>query len=131
MTNEQTFGNTKYYSNVLFGRLFLLLLLFMLLYLKKPEKVGLQEAPNRATYEEHEEKHQHVGPHNQLPHILYNVQIFSLIQYTLQRQNAENLKQIFSEKEYRGLSPNFHIHVSVSELYIPTLGLPFLLEELC
>ncbi len=35
---------------------------------------------------------------------------------TLQRQNAENLKQIFPEKEYRGLSPNFHIHVSVSEL---------------
>ncbi len=34
------------------------------------------------------------------------------------------------EKEYRGLSPNFHIHVSMSELYIPTMGLPFLLEEL-
>ncbi len=50
---------------------------------------------------------------------------------TLQRQNAENLKQIFSEKEYRGLSPNFQIHVSVSELYIPTMGLPFLLEEIC
>jgi hypothetical protein len=49
----------------------------------------------------------------------------------LQRQNAENLKQIFPEKEYRGLSPNFHIQVSVSELYIPTLGLPFLLEEIC
>jgi hypothetical protein len=38
---------------------------------------------------------------------------------TLQRQNAENLKQIFPEKEYRDLSPNFSIHVSVSELYIP------------
>ncbi len=25
--------------------------------------------------------------------------------FTLQRQNAENLKQIFPEKEYRGLSP--------------------------
>ncbi len=49
---------------------------------------------------------------------------------SLQRQNAENLKQIFPEKEYRGLSPNFHIHVSVSELYIPTMGLPFLLEEI-
>jgi hypothetical protein len=49
----------------------------------------------------------------------------------LQRQNAENLKQIFPEKEYRSLSPNFHIHVSVSELYIFTMGLPFLLEELC
>jgi hypothetical protein len=50
---------------------------------------------------------------------------------TLQRQNAENLKQIFPEKEYRGLSPDFPIHVSVSELYIPTMGLPFLLEEIC
>ncbi len=50
---------------------------------------------------------------------------------TLQRQNAENLKQIFPEKEYRGLSPNFHIHVSVSELYIPTMGLPVFLEEIC
>jgi hypothetical protein len=50
---------------------------------------------------------------------------------TLQKQNAENLKQIFTEKEYRGLSPNFHIHVSVSELYIPTMGLPVLLEEVC
>jgi hypothetical protein len=50
---------------------------------------------------------------------------------TLQRQNAENLKQIFPEKEYRGLSPNFHIHVSMSKLYIPTMGLPVLLEEIC
>ncbi len=52
--------------------------------------------------------------------------------YTLQRKNAENLKQLFPEKEYRGPSPpNFHIHVSVSELYIPTMELPFLLEEIC
>ncbi len=50
---------------------------------------------------------------------------------SLQRQNAENLKQIFPEKEYWGLSPNFHIHVSVSELHFPTMGLPFLLEEIC
>ncbi len=50
---------------------------------------------------------------------------------TLQRQKAKNLKQIFPEKEYRGLSPNFHIHVSVSELYFPTVCLPFLLEEIC
>jgi hypothetical protein len=50
---------------------------------------------------------------------------------TLQRQNAENLKQIFPEKEYRSLSSNFHIHVSVSELFLPTMGLPVLLEEIC
>ncbi len=64
-----------------------------------------------------------------------NANIFSSFtyeKYTLQRQNAENLKQIFPEKEYRGLSPNFQIHVSVSELYvILTMGLPFLLEEIC
>jgi hypothetical protein len=29
---------------------------------------------------------------------------------------------VFPEKELRGLSPNFHIHVSVSDLYIPTFG---------
>jgi hypothetical protein len=52
-------------------------------------------------------------------------------EYILQRQNAENLKQIFPEKAYRGLSPNFHIHVSMSKLYIPTLGLPVMLEEIC
>jgi hypothetical protein len=52
-------------------------------------------------------------------------------QLPLQRQNAENWKQIFPEKEYRGLSPNFHIHVYVSELYIPTMCLPVLLEEIC
>jgi hypothetical protein len=32
-------------------------------------------------------------------------------------------------KELRGLSPNFHIHVSVSDLYILTIGLPILLQE--
>ncbi len=54
-----------------------------------------------------------------------------LLPNTLQRQNAENLKQIFLEKEYRGLSPNFYIQMSVSELYIPSMGLPHLLEEIC
>jgi hypothetical protein len=49
----------------------------------------------------------------------------------LQRQNAEILKQIFPEKEYQGLNPNSHIHASVSDLYIPTIGLPILLEEKC
>jgi hypothetical protein len=50
---------------------------------------------------------------------------------TLQRTNTENLKQIFPEKELRGQGPNFHIHVSVSDLYITTVGLPFLLQEIC
>jgi hypothetical protein len=50
---------------------------------------------------------------------------------TLQRHNTENLEQIFPEKAMRGLSPNFHIHVSVSNLYIPTVGLPILLQAIC
>jgi hypothetical protein len=31
---------------------------------------------------------------------------------------------VFPEKELLGLSPNFHIHVSVSDLSIPTIGPP-------
>ena len=36
---------------------------------------------------------------------------------------------VFPEKELRVLSPNFHIHVSVSDLYIPTIGLPIFLQQ--
>ncbi len=43
--------------------------------------------------------------------------------------STKNLQQIFTEKELHGLSLNFHIHVSVSDLYIPTIGLPILLQE--
>jgi len=50
--------------------------------------------------------------------------------HTLQRHNVEeNSKQIFPEKELRGHSPNSHIHVSVSDWYIPTIDLPILLQE--
>ncbi len=49
----------------------------------------------------------------------------------LQRTNTENMKQIFPEKEMRGHNPNFHIHVSVSDLYIPMIQLPVLLQEIC
>jgi hypothetical protein len=55
--------------------------------------------------------------------------IKSLYVYTLQRHNTENSKLIFPEKELRGHSPNSYIHVSVSDLYIPTIGLPILLQE--
>jgi hypothetical protein len=50
---------------------------------------------------------------------------------TLQRTNAENMKQIFPEKELRGRSPNFQIHVSVSDFFIPTIDLLILLQEIC
>ncbi len=49
----------------------------------------------------------------------------------LQRQNTEISKQIFPEKEFRGLTPSFHIHMSVGDLYIPLIGPPILLEEIC
>ena len=51
----------------------------------------------------------------------------------LQRTNTENSKQIFPEKELRALSPNFHIHVFVSDLYvyITAVGLPNLQQEIC
>jgi hypothetical protein len=36
---------------------------------------------------------------------------------------------VFLEKELRGLSPNFHIHVIVSDLYISTIGPPIFLQQ--
>ncbi len=37
--------------------------------------------------------------------------------------SIENSKQIFLEMKLRGLLfPNFYTHVSVSDLYIPTIG---------
>jgi hypothetical protein len=48
---------------------------------------------------------------------------------SLQRTNTENWKQIFPEKELRGHSPNIHIHVFMSDLYIPIIDLPILLQE--
>ncbi len=53
----------------------------------------------------------------------------TLYKFCMQRHNTENWKQIFPEKELRGHSPNFHIHVSVSDLNVPTIGLPILLQD--
>jgi hypothetical protein len=50
---------------------------------------------------------------------------------SLQRTNTENRKKIFPEKELRSHSANFHIHVWVSDLCIPTIDLPILLKEIC
>ncbi len=36
---------------------------------------------------------------------------------------------MFPEKELRGHSLTSYIHVSVSDLYIPSIGLPILLQE--
>jgi hypothetical protein len=40
----------------------------------------------------------------------------------------ENPIYVFPEKELCGISPKFHIHVSVSNLYITTMSLPILLQ---
>ncbi len=57
------------------------------------------------------------------------MQLWRLVVPTLQRHNTKNSKQIFPEKELCGQSPNFHIHVSVSDLYISPIDLPILLQE--
>ncbi len=51
--------------------------------------------------------------------LLNNATTFGAL--TLQRFDTENSKQIFPEKQLRGLSLNFYIHVSVRDLYIPTI----------
>jgi hypothetical protein len=47
----------------------------------------------------------------------------------LQRHCTKKSKQIFPEMKLCGLVPNFHIHVSLSDLYIPTIDLPILLRK--
>jgi hypothetical protein len=50
-------------------------------------------------------------------------------QRELAKTKYRKFTQIFPEKELRGYSPNSYIHVSVSDLYIPVIGLPILLQE--
>jgi hypothetical protein len=38
---------------------------------------------------------------------------------------------VFPEMKLRGLFPNFHINVYVSDLYFPTTGPPVLLQQIC
>jgi hypothetical protein len=41
----------------------------------------------------------------------------------------ENPSYVFPEKKLSGLSPYFHIHVSVSDLYIPRIGPHIFLQQ--
>jgi hypothetical protein len=55
--------------------------------------------------------------------VTYTVNIELLPQpfcFQTAKTQYQNSKQIFPEIELRGLSPNFHIHVS--DLYIPMIG---------
>ncbi len=47
----------------------------------------------------------------------------------MQKYYTENSKHLFPEKELRGHSPNSYIHISVCDLYIPSVGLHILLQE--
>jgi len=42
------------------------------------------------------------------------------------------IRNKYSQKgKLRGLSPNFQIHASMSDSYIPTIYLPITLQEIC
>jgi hypothetical protein len=46
------------------------------------------------------------------------------------KDTIPKIRNIYShEKELCDLSPYVHIHVSVSDIYIPTIGQPILLQE--
>ncbi len=47
----------------------------------------------------------------------------------LQRHNTENSKQIFARKGIGQPQSQSHIHVSVRDLYLPTIDLPILLQK--
>ncbi len=51
------------------------------------------------------------------------------VQYMVKPHSNENPIYVFPEKELRGLSPSFHIHVSVSDLYIPRIGPHIFLQQ--
>ncbi len=42
---------------------------------------------------------------------------------------ATKIPFMYSQKGFCGLSPNFHIHVSVSDLYIPRIGPHIFLQQ--
>jgi hypothetical protein len=54
---------------------------------------------------------------------------FNVHRYTDTVYSAKKISNyVFLEKELRCLSPNFHIHVSVNDLYIITIGLHIFLQ---
>jgi hypothetical protein len=61
--------------------------------------------------------------------LLFSLAGQASIRNTLQRHDTEKSKQIFLGKELLGLSPYAFIHVSGSDLYVPPIGLPILLQK--
>jgi hypothetical protein len=52
----------------------------------------------------------------------FHDQAYFLGRRTLEMYRTENSKPIFPEIKLRGLVPDFYIHVTVSDLYSPTIG---------
>jgi hypothetical protein len=53
------------------------------------------------------------------------------LDYT-EKNQYQKFETYYSQKRNcAATSPNLHIHVSVSDLYIPTIDLPILLQEKC
>ena len=55
----------------------------------------------------------------------------STVEHCTAKTKYRNFETNIPRKGISGLSPNFSIHASVSDLYIPMIGLPILLEEIC
>jgi hypothetical protein len=49
--------------------------------------------------------------------------------HTAKTQYRKIRNKYSQKRNFAGLSPNFHIYVSVRDLYILTIGLPILLQE--
>ncbi len=64
--------------------------------------------------------------------LIYWFSVWIRLKHTHCKDKIPKFRNKYSQKKKnRGLSPNFHIHASVSNLYLPTIGQPFLLEEIC
>jgi hypothetical protein len=63
--------------------------------------------------------------------LVFRLRFAIVLKYSQYTANIlyRNSKHIFPEKELGGHSPNSYIHVSVCDLYIPTIGLHVLLQE--
>jgi hypothetical protein len=70
-----------------------------------------------------------VDPH--IEGLMLGLALRNLTKHHTAKNQYRKLEIIFPEKELRGHSPNFHIHVSESDLNILTIDLPILLQEIC
>jgi hypothetical protein len=71
-----------------------------------------------------------IGPIAKVPHSPLEGKEYR-VKAALKRTNTENGKTNVPRKILWGHSPHVHSHVSVSYLYIPTIDLPILLQEIC